>query len=128
MRPLQHSFAGQPVTCSLSIYEHAHPQSRCIDAALATENPEPSLLLERPHGRNEALINWTMWKHLVLQAAYQLIVLFLIIYGGPQRIEAYKLPSPCIPYSNVDGNVRPPLTASTSQNVVPATSTVFPLR
>jgi hypothetical protein len=55
-----------------------------------------------------------MWKHLLVQAAYQLIVLFLIIYGGPQRIEAYKLPSPCIPYSNTDGNVRPPLTASTS--------------
>jgi len=47
-----------------------------------------------------------MWKHLVVQASYQLVVLFLIIYGGPRVISAYKLPSPCIPYSNVDGNVR----------------------
>lgn len=74
-------------------------------AALATEDPEPSLLLEQPHGRNEPLINWTMWKHLLIQASYQLIILFLIIYGGPKYLSTYKLASPCVAYSNVDGHV-----------------------
>lgn len=80
-----------------------------ILTALATEDPEPSLLSEQPHGRNEPLINWTMWKHLVTQATYQLIILFLVIYGGPRVLSIYKLPSTCTTYSNVDGHVRLPL-------------------
>ena len=36
-------------------------------AALATENPNPELLDERPHGRNEPLISRTMWKHIIVQ-------------------------------------------------------------
>lgn len=76
-------------------------------AALATEDPEPSLLLEQPHGRNEPLINMTMWKHLVVQALYQLAILFLIIYGGPKHLATYKLPNACSTYSNVDGHVSP---------------------
>lgn len=78
-----------------------------ISAALATEDPEPSLLLEQPHGRNEPLINLTMWKHLIVQASYQLLILFLVIYGGPKYLAAYELPNPCTTYSNVDGHVTP---------------------
>ena len=48
-----------------------------------------------------------MWKHLTVQATYQLAILFLILYGGPARLAAYSLPSPCVTYSNVDANVRP---------------------
>lgn len=65
-------------------------------------------MLERPHGRNEALINRTMWKHLVVQAAYQIAVLFLVIYGGPGHVAAYKLSTPCATYGNVDAHVRLP--------------------
>lgn len=75
-------------------------------AALATEDPDDSLLLEAPHGRNEPLINPTMWIHLTVQAAYQIVVLFLIIYAAPNTIDRYRLPSPCNTYSNIDGVVR----------------------
>ena len=74
-------------------------------AALATEDPVPDLLLEAPHGRNEPLINGTMWVHLTVQAAYQILILFLIIYGAPNAIDRYRLPSPCNTYSNIDGAV-----------------------
>ena len=46
-----------------------------------------------------------MWKHLLVQASYQLTILFLVIYGGPKYLSTYKLASPCTTYSNVDGHV-----------------------
>ena len=42
------------------------------DAALATENPTPDLLLDKPHGRSEPLISRSMWKHVIAQSCYQL--------------------------------------------------------
>ncbi|KAL6781722.1 FAP10B [Auxenochlorella protothecoides x Auxenochlorella symbiontica] len=63
--------------------------------ALATENPTPDLLLERPHGRNESLINKTMAKHIVVQALYQCFWLFLIFYGMPAQLPAFAIPSQC---------------------------------
>lgn len=87
-------------------------------AALATEDPEPSLLLEQPHGKNEPLINRTMWKHLVIQAAYQLVILFLVIYAAPKVLYTYKQPSPCLTYSNVDGHVSQFLLASPFLEVI----------
>lgn len=44
-----------------------------------------------------------MWRQMVVQASYQLLVLFLVIYGAPQHIARYSLPSPCVAYSNTDG-------------------------
>ncbi len=58
--------------------------------ALATENPTPELLLEKPHGRSEPLISRSMWRHVIVQGCYQLFWLFLIIYGAPAHIPAYK--------------------------------------
>lgn len=58
--------------------------------ALATENPTPELLLEKPHGRSEPLISRIMWRHVVVQGCYQLCWLFLIIYGASAHIPAYK--------------------------------------
>ncbi len=59
-------------------------------AALATENPTPELLLEKPHGRSERLISRSMWRHVIVQGCYQLFWLFLIIYGASAHIPAYK--------------------------------------
>ena len=98
-------------------------------AALATEDPEPSLLEEAPHGRDEPLISPTMWVHLIVQAVYQLVILFLIIYAGPQVITEYKLPSHLNTYGNVDAHVSPlsssihwilPLTIRPTQDTLPS--------
>ena len=60
-------------------------------AALATEPPTPELLLEKPHGRDEALISPSMWKHIFCQGIYQLFWLFLIVYGATKYVGPYKV-------------------------------------
>ena len=54
----------------------------------------PELLLEKPHGRDEALISPKMWKHIITQALYQLFWLFLIVYGAPRVLPAFSVRSP----------------------------------
>ena len=71
-------------------------------AALATEAPTPDLLLAKPHGRKEPIINRCMWKHIFTQGFYQLFWLFLIIYGANKWIQRYALPSQCSSYSRLD--------------------------
>lgn len=51
--------------------------------ALATENPTPDLLDEKPHGRDEPLLSQTMIKHILLQSLYQLVVIFVVLYSFP---------------------------------------------
>ena len=53
-----------------------------VRAALATELPSQDLLLEAPHGRTESVISRKMWKHILVQGCYQILVLFLIIYAA----------------------------------------------
>jgi len=79
-------------------------QKVVLHAALATEAPTSKLLEEKPHGRNEPLINAAMWRQILGQVSYQLVVLFLIIYGAPQYISTYSLPTACPTYSAVDAN------------------------
>ncbi|KAL5475276.1 hypothetical protein EMCRGX_G027356 [Ephydatia muelleri] len=50
--------------------------------ALATESPSPELLKRKPYGRNKALISPRMWAFLIGHISYQLIVLFVLVYGG----------------------------------------------
>ncbi|EFJ50671.1 hypothetical protein VOLCADRAFT_88435 [Volvox carteri f. nagariensis] len=52
--------------------------------ALATEDPNPELLLMKPYGRNENLITRIMWKHILVQGCYQLFWMFFILYGAPK--------------------------------------------
>lgn len=51
--------------------------------ALATEDPHPELLLHKPYGRATKLITGIMWKHILVQAMYQLGILFFMYYGFP---------------------------------------------
>lgn len=50
--------------------------------ALATEPPREQLMLRKPYGRTEAIINNVMWRNLLAMAAFQLIVLFTLYYRG----------------------------------------------
>ena len=50
--------------------------------SLATESPYDELLLRQPTKRNESIINGKMWKHIIFQGVFQLIVLlFLYLYA-----------------------------------------------
>jgi len=50
--------------------------------ALATEKPSPDLLNLKPAGRRERLITPTMWRNIFCTAAYELALLYLIVYKG----------------------------------------------
>jgi len=51
--------------------------------ALATEKPTDALLDRKPYGRNKALISRRMWWFIIMHAAYQLAIVYFILYGGP---------------------------------------------
>lgn len=59
--------------------------------ALATEDPNPELLLEKPHGRTESLISPVMWKHIFVQSAYQLFWLFVCLFALPVMFSRYEI-------------------------------------
>jgi Ca2+-transporting ATPase len=62
--------------------------------ALATEEPEDSLLDRAPVGKTEGLISSLMWRNIAVQGVYQLIVLFGILFKGEMFFsgEGYELP------------------------------------
>ena len=43
--------------------------------ALATEPPKPELLDDKPHGRNDNIVTSVMWRNVICQAVYQIVVL-----------------------------------------------------
>jgi magnesium-transporting ATPase (P-type) len=50
--------------------------------ALSTESPYQVLLKRKPYPKDEYIINWLMWKHIICQSLVLIgIVLFLYIYG-----------------------------------------------
>ncbi|TLD05125.1 uncharacterized protein PgNI_09131 [Pyricularia grisea] len=48
---------------------------------LATDYPSPDFLKRKPQPRKTSLVSLTMWKMIVGQALYQLIVIFTLHYG-----------------------------------------------
>ncbi|PNH10920.1 Plasma membrane calcium-transporting ATPase 1 [Tetrabaena socialis] len=59
--------------------------------ALATENPYPELLNDKPHGRTEPIITGLMYLHILAAAAYKLLWLFLCLYALPRVLDAYAV-------------------------------------
>jgi Ca2+ transporting ATPase len=54
--------------------------------ALATEPPTESLLDRKPHSREEYIITKRMWKHIIAQSIYQLLVVLLTVFLGEHFI------------------------------------------
>jgi len=52
--------------------------------ALGTEPPTADLLDRRPYKRNASLISRPMWRNILVQATYQLILLVVLLNKGPQ--------------------------------------------
>ncbi|RKL21168.1 Calcium-transporting ATPase 2 [Fusarium oxysporum] len=48
----------------------------------ATDHPSPDFLKRKPEPRNASIISITMWKMIICQAIYQLIVVFVVHYAG----------------------------------------------
>jgi len=50
--------------------------------ALATEPPTEALLDRQPHSRDEYIISRNMFKHIIGQSIYQVIVLLILVFAG----------------------------------------------
>ncbi|KAI0966176.1 hypothetical protein F4678DRAFT_302822 [Xylaria arbuscula] len=50
--------------------------------ALATDPPQDSVIDRKPEPRNASIVSITMWKMIIGQAIYQLVVTFVLYYGG----------------------------------------------
>jgi P-type Ca2+ transporter type 2C len=50
--------------------------------ALATDPPSPSLLRRKPEPKSAPLITFTMWKMIIGQSIYQLVVTFILNFRG----------------------------------------------
>ncbi|KXZ55677.1 hypothetical protein GPECTOR_2g1227 [Gonium pectorale] len=59
--------------------------------ALATEDPYPELLDDKPHGRSEPIITGLMYMHIIAAAIYKLFWLFACLYGLPRLISSYAV-------------------------------------
>jgi Ca2+-transporting ATPase len=51
--------------------------------ALATDSPTDSLLDRKPEPKSTPLISLTMWKMIIGQSIYQLVVIFIMYFAGP---------------------------------------------
>jgi Ca2+-transporting ATPase len=50
--------------------------------SLATELPTPDLLNRKPVGRHAPLITRKMWRFIIIHAAFQLAIVFTLLYAG----------------------------------------------
>lgn len=63
--------------------------------ALATEPPRMSLMLQQPQELTDHLVSCCMWRNILGQACYQLIVLFVLIFAGGE-ILGVAVGNPCL--------------------------------
>ncbi|QDZ17676.1 calcium-translocating P-type ATPase [Chloropicon primus] len=58
--------------------------------ALGTEDPTESLMDNKPYGRHDPLVTPIMWRNILGQAAFQLIVLFIFLFEGDKLFNLDK--------------------------------------
>ena len=54
--------------------------------ALATEPPHPTELSQTQISSNDPIITKIMWRNILSQALYQIIVMIILLYFGPLMI------------------------------------------
>ena len=58
--------------------------------ALATEPPTEELLNRKPHSKNEYIISRTMFKHIIGQSIFQIIIVLILTFSGELFIPEYE--------------------------------------
>jgi len=58
--------------------------------ALATEPPYQDLLRKKPTNRNESIINGKMWKHIVGQSIFEIVILIILYLAAPNFMKENK--------------------------------------
>ncbi|KAK4454086.1 hypothetical protein QBC34DRAFT_177115 [Podospora aff. communis PSN243] len=57
--------------------------------ALATDPPQDSIINRKPERRGASIISITMWKMILGQAVFQLLITLLLYFGSPGILPAY---------------------------------------
>jgi calcium-translocating P-type ATPase len=69
--------------------------------ALGTEKPTDELLNRRPYRRNAMLISRPMMRNMAFQSAFQLILLFTLLFAGASLFSVRSMSTdPCFEYSS----------------------------
>ncbi|KAF0696122.1 Aste57867_13098 [Aphanomyces stellatus] len=58
--------------------------------ALGTETPKPELLLRHPYKKDASLVSRIMIKNILVQSAFQLATLLLLLFSGPSILNVRK--------------------------------------
>merc|ERR1719199_850044 len=70
--------------------------------ALGTEKPTPVLLQRKPYKRTASLVSRPMWRNIFAQSAYQLALLFALLFGGAKWFDVHDMSTnPCFEYELV---------------------------
>jgi Ca2+ transporting ATPase len=60
--------------------------------ALATEPPKAELLEDKPHGRDDNIMTSVMWRNVIGQSVYQIIVLCVLLFVGAELLGVESRP------------------------------------
>jgi len=55
--------------------------------ALATEPPSPESLKRKPYGRDDNIISATMWRNIICQGIFQLVLQYIVLVHGPSLFD-----------------------------------------
>eukprot|EP00981_Chlorochromonas_danica_P002747 scaffold537_cov180-Ochromonas_danica.AAC.52 len=58
--------------------------------ALGMEEPTPELLQRKPYKRTASLISWPMYRNIIFQAFFQLLLLLLLLFQGAKWFDVSK--------------------------------------
>ena len=73
--------------------------------ALGTESPSSTVLLRKPYKRSASLISRPMWRNILCQSAFQLILLFVLLFRGAEMFGVRPLSETnCFIYSVENGS------------------------
>ncbi|CAK4193166.1 unnamed protein product [Aphanomyces euteiches] len=92
--------------------------------ALGTEVPKPELLMRRPYKKEASLVSRIMLKHILVQAAFQLVVLLVLLFMGPSLLNVNKgnlcMSSTYSWKSDLSSPARSPCTTMLDQSTCPS--------
>ena len=95
---------GQPLTAVQMLWVNLVMDTMGA-LALGTEPPTPSLLKRKPYKRDASLISRTMWRNILCQSGFQLILLFVLMFAGAKMFGVHDMSElPCNKYSVTGGD------------------------